>query len=110
MAKAKKTEENVGSGVLDWAAKAFQAWQKGLKPALALFAEKLEERAERLERRVMGLLVAYLSFFAGVFFLALGSFFLLIDLAGLPRWAVFSGGGLLFLATSVVYLKASRGR
>ncbi|HVM33350.1 MAG TPA: hypothetical protein VMU88_09475 [bacterium] len=99
MASAKKPE-----GFLGWLGEILKL---GLKPLAEALVQKLEERWEAWERRMLGLLVAYLSLFAGLFFLSLGVFFLLVDYAGIPRGVVFAGGGCVILLVSFVYLKAS---
>lgn len=99
MASSKKKE-----GLLDWLGEILRV---GLKPLAKMVVEKLEERVEAWERRALGLMVAYLSLFAGFFFLALGVFFLLVDELGLPRGWVFTGGGSVILLVSLVYVKAS---
>src|ERR1700722_14902648 len=83
-------------------------WKAGLQPFLEILLERLEERLGKPEGRIFFLQMVYLSFFAGVIFLALGIFYLLVDYCGIPRGVVFSVGGLLILLVSFVYLKAGQ--
>lgn len=72
----------------------------GLKQFLESMVAMLEKHLDRFQRRVLGMLVAYLGMAAGLFFLLAGIFFLLVDMAGIPRGVVFTSGGFLVLFIS----------
>ncbi len=107
MAKTESASKKTESFLSGWVDK---AWKLGLQPVLETFLRQMEDRVERWERRVLTLAVAYLGIFAGLFFLVLGIFFLLVDYCGLPRGVVFAAGGFLIVLISFVYLQGGKRR
>jgi len=80
----------------------------GTRPFLGYVADIIEHRAEKMERRLLGLAVLYLLMFASIVFLLLGIFFLIIDFAGLSRGVVFTAGGLLVLLVTVMLIRSGK--
>jgi hypothetical protein len=107
MAKTASTSKKSESFISGWVDK---AWKLGLQPVVETFLRQMEDRVEQWERRILALAVAYLGIFAGLFFLVLGIFFLLVDYCGVPRGVVFTAGGFLIVLISFVYLQGNKRR
>jgi Na+/proline symporter len=107
MARTKSTErekESFWMGLLKYLTEVFGMGRKFVESTLDL----LEKRFEKFQQRILKLLVAYLGTLAGLFFMILGVFYLLIDFAGVPRGVVFTTGGLIVLLFSVLVILANK--
>ena len=104
MEKSKSGGKNFGSMFMSLLNKGIEILS-GTVPIIGSLADNLEDRAEKMHKRMLGFAMFYLSLFAGIIFLILGIFFLLVDSAGIPRGVVFSVGGLLVLLVSMLLIQ-----
>ncbi|MDD5686473.1 MAG: hypothetical protein PHE88_01400 [Elusimicrobia bacterium] len=82
----------------------------GTRPLLEYLVDVLENRVEKMQRRMLVLMVIYFTMFAGIIFIILGIFLMMVDFTGIPRGVVFTAGGLFVLLVSMLVIQSGKNK
>jgi hypothetical protein len=80
----------------------------GAGPILELIEIFMAKQAEKMLRRILGLMVVYSAMLAGIVILVIGGVMVIIDYAAIPRGIAFSLGGLLLILVSALWMQLSK--